>query len=52
MSGAFDAEGGWKQGTIEITMPKEGVSHVSEEAAPKMTVPTVYYRPFVDISGM
>ena len=48
-SGAFAAEDGWRQGTVELAMPKEGVSHVSEEAAPKMTVSNVYYRPLLEV---
>ncbi len=48
-TGAFAAEDGWKRGTVEIPMPKEGVSHASEEAAPRLSVSDVYFRPFLEV---
>ncbi len=48
-SSAFSADDGWRQASVEISLPKEGVSHPSEEAAPKFKVKNVFLRSLSEV---
>ncbi|TFK83647.1 hypothetical protein K466DRAFT_577621 [Polyporus arcularius HHB13444] len=51
-SGAFSADDGWRQGSVEIRLirlPKEGVSHSSEEVAPTFKVENVFTRSLLEV---
>ncbi|RPD82127.1 hypothetical protein L226DRAFT_541597 [Lentinus tigrinus ALCF2SS1-7] len=47
--GAFSANDGWREGSIKINVPKEKVSHESEEAAPELEVRGIYFRTFLEV---
>ncbi|TFK88006.1 hypothetical protein K466DRAFT_645664 [Polyporus arcularius HHB13444] len=49
MSSAFSADDGWRQASVEISLPKEGVSHPSEEAAPKFKVENIFLRSLSEV---
>ncbi|KAI0633696.1 hypothetical protein C8Q77DRAFT_1157868 [Trametes polyzona] len=40
---------GWKRGSVKIRVPKEGVSHASEDDAPEFTVEGLYHRSLVEV---
>ncbi|KAI0689452.1 hypothetical protein C8T65DRAFT_588651 [Cerioporus squamosus] len=48
-SGAFSADDGWRQGSVNIRLPKEGVSYPSENAAPTFKVQNVFTRSLLEV---
>ncbi|RPD56887.1 hypothetical protein L227DRAFT_587910 [Lentinus tigrinus ALCF2SS1-6] len=47
--GAFSADDGWREGSIKINVPKEKISHESEESAPELEVSGIYFRTFLEV---
>ena len=45
----FSNENVWKNSTVRIPLPAEGVKHVSEEAAPILEVPGVHHRSLLEV---
>jgi hypothetical protein len=45
----FSNENVWKNSTIRIPLPAEGIKHASEEAAPTLEVPGVHHRSLVEV---
>jgi hypothetical protein len=40
---SFSASDGWKETSVKIHIPADGVGHVSEDAAPEFKVPGLFY---------
>ncbi|KAG2737750.1 hypothetical protein P692DRAFT_20760998, partial [Suillus brevipes Sb2] len=41
---SFSASDGWKETSVKIRIPADGVKHVSEDVAPEFDVPGLFYR--------
>ncbi|RDX42523.1 hypothetical protein OH76DRAFT_1488568 [Lentinus brumalis] len=48
-SSVFDAEDGWRKARVTISLPKEGVSHANEQAAPQLDIDNIHYCPFLKV---
>ncbi|KAI0677655.1 hypothetical protein C8Q78DRAFT_962019 [Trametes maxima] len=47
--GTFSEKDGWIEGAVEISLPKTGVQHASEQAAPKFKVEGIHYRNLTEL---
>jgi hypothetical protein len=45
----FQEEYGWRQSSVKIRLPKEGMKWATETEAPELEIPSVYHRSIVDI---
>ncbi|PIL35075.1 hypothetical protein GSI_02863 [Ganoderma sinense ZZ0214-1] len=43
-SGVFSQEDGWREGSVEVPLPKTGAKYKSEDDAPKFPIPGIIYR--------
>ncbi|KAG1800089.1 hypothetical protein EV424DRAFT_1545807 [Suillus variegatus] len=41
---SFSASDGWKETSVKIRIPADGVKHISEDVAPEFDVPGLFYR--------
>jgi hypothetical protein len=48
-SARFSVEDGWVETGVDISLPAEGVTHPSEDLAPKFKVPGLFYRPLLNL---
>ncbi|TFK94497.1 hypothetical protein K466DRAFT_476226 [Polyporus arcularius HHB13444] len=48
-SNAFSADDGWREASVELRLPKEGVAHTSEDAAPTFKVVNVFVRSLTEV---
>lgn len=48
-TGMFSADNGWREGSVKISLPKEGKKHLSEADAPEFEVKGVWYRPLCEV---
>ncbi|KAI0694638.1 hypothetical protein C8T65DRAFT_584885 [Cerioporus squamosus] len=48
-SGAFSADDGWREASVEISLPKEGIAHTSEADAPTFTVKNIFLRSLPEV---
>lgn len=47
--GVFSAADGWREGSVKIRLPKEGVKYPSESNAPEVEIKGIWYRPLRDL---
>ncbi|KAI0643889.1 hypothetical protein C8Q79DRAFT_1002431 [Trametes meyenii] len=47
--GTFSEKDGWREGSVEIPLPKTGEKYPSEQAAPTFTVDGVHYRSLIEL---
>ncbi|OSD08626.1 hypothetical protein PYCCODRAFT_1357030 [Trametes coccinea BRFM310] len=47
----FSADDRWKNGSVNIRLPKEGVSYSSEDDAPLFSVSNVYHRSLTEVAS-
>ena len=45
----FFAEDGWVETSVNISLPADGISQVSEAHAPQFAVPGLFYRPLMEV---
>jgi Plavaka transposase len=45
----FCAKDGWIETTVNISLPADGIRHSSKAAAPKFSVPGLFYRPLLEV---
>jgi hypothetical protein len=46
--GIFSAADGWREGSVKIKLPKEGVKYASETDAPQVEIKGIWHRPLLD----
>ncbi|CDO75447.1 hypothetical protein BN946_scf184823.g1 [Trametes cinnabarina] len=48
-TGVFSARDGWRQGSVEVPLPKTKATYPSEQDAPTATVPGLFFRRLIEV---